>query len=186
MKNLTGIFALLLMIFAGLACSGDDTEKANALVDEANKFVVEANKSVDQAQAKGTEFDKKVAAMTEKDDKKAISEFSAKELIPIYNSMKDNFQKAGDKFAEAGKLKLNAKFKEYLEAKAAEMKKRSEYGNELKSIPKALDDADTKKDYDDAVAKSLEKIKAIQKDAQDLADKAAKIQKDNPDVMKQN
>ncbi len=186
MKNLTGILALLLMIFAGLACSGDETEKANALVDEANKFIVEANKSVESAQTKGTEFDKKVAAMSERDDKKAISEYSSKELVPLYDSMKDNFQKAGDKFNEASKLKLNDKFKEYLEAKSSEMKKRAEYAAELKSIPKALDDADTKKDYDDAVAKSLEKIKQIQKDAQDLADKAAKIQKDNPNVMKQS
>lgn len=186
MRNLTGILAVLMLIFMGLACSGDETEKANGLVDEANKFITEANKNVEQAGTKGGEFDKKVAAMKEEDDKKDVSDFSKKELVPIYDSMKDNFQKASEKFEAASKLKLNDKFKEYLETKAAEMKKRADYANELKTIPKALDDAKNKKDYEDAVAKALENIKKIQKDAQDLADKATKIQKDNPNVMKQN
>jgi hypothetical protein len=49
MKNLTAILAILMLIFVGLACSGDETEKANSLVDEANKFVAEGNKAVQEA-----------------------------------------------------------------------------------------------------------------------------------------
>jgi undecaprenyl pyrophosphate synthase len=185
MKNLTGILAILMMIFIGLACSGDDTEKANALVDEANKFIVEGNKSVEQADSKLKEFDAKVDALKNEDDLKAARDFG-KQLTPLYDSMKDNFQKASEKFDAASKLKLNDKFKEYLETKAAEMKKRSEYGNELKAIPKALDDAEGEKAYRDATATIVEKVQKMSKEAQELADKATKIQKDNPSIMKQN
>src|SRR4051812_13833541 len=109
MKNITAILAVLMMVFAGLACSGDETDKANVLVDEANKFIVEANKNVTDAETKGTEFDKKVTAIDSNDDHKAVSEFGEKELLPLYDKMKDNFQKAGEKFEAAGKLKLNDK-----------------------------------------------------------------------------
>src|SRR5829696_4305183 len=113
MKNLTAILAVLMMILAGLACSGDETEKANVLVDEANKLIAEGNKNVQDAETKGTEFDKKVTEIDNNDDHKKVSEFADKELVPLYDKMKDNFQKAGEKFEAAGKLKVSEKYKEY-------------------------------------------------------------------------
>jgi tetratricopeptide (TPR) repeat protein len=186
MKNITAILAVLMMIFVGLACSGEETEKANGLVGEANKFIVEGNKNVTDAETKGTEFDKKVTEIDSDDDHKAVSEFGEKELIPLYDKMKDNFQKAGDKFEEAGKLKLNEKYKEYLTTKAAEFKKRAEYAESLKAIPKTLSASKAAKDYSESVKKDVEKSQKLLKEAQELADKATKIQKDNPTVIQQS
>ncbi|MBS1792480.1 MAG: hypothetical protein JSS81_01430 [Acidobacteria bacterium] len=186
MKNITAILAVLMLIFAGLACSSDETDKANGLVDEANKFIKEANTAVDQAESKGKEFDRMVGAIETEDDFKKATDFGNKELIPAYDKMKDNFSKAGEKFEAAGKLKVNDKFKEYLEAKAAEMKKRAEYAEVYKGIPKALADSKGKSDYKEALQKILDKAQGLQKEAKDLDEKATKIQKDNPNVMKQN
>jgi hypothetical protein len=185
MKNLTAILAVLMLVFAGLACSGDETDKANALVDEANKFITEGNKNVDDADKKGKEFDTMVdQAEGSKEDQDKITEFGNKELIPLYDKMKDNFQKAGEKFDAASKLKVNDKFKEYLDTKAAEFKKRADYAESLKAIPKTLTTSKSKEEYNEAVKKDVENSQKLLKEAQDLGEKAKKVQNDNPTIFK--
>ena len=187
MKNLTAVLAVLMLIFAGLACSGDETEKANALVDEANKFITEGNKNVTDAGTKGQEFDKMVNDAEEtKEEQDKITAFGKNELTPLYDKMKDNYQKAGEKFDAASKLKVNDKFKEYLETKSAEFKKRAEYAESLKAIPKALTDSKSKDDYNESVKKVVENSQKILKEANDLDAKATKIQTDNPSIFKKS
>jgi len=106
-------------------------------------------------------------------------------LMPMYESMSENFKKAGEKFDEASKLKLKEKHKEYLETKAKEMKLRGEYSAELKKIPQALIDSANEKAYRETVADLSEKINKMTEEAKTLGDKATQIQKDNPDVMEQ-
>lgn len=188
MKNLTGILAVLMVVAIGLACSGsfgDDTEKANGVVDEANKFVTSANESVTKAEKKVKEYDEKVGAIKSDAELKAAREFG-KELFPIYDSMNENFKKASEKFDEASKLKINEKHKEYLETKAKELKVRAEFALELKKVPQALIDTENKKAYLEASGKIIENVKKMTKEATELGEKAEKIRKDNPDVMKQN
>jgi hypothetical protein len=186
MKNLTAILAVLMLIFAGLACSSDETDKANALVDEANKFVAEGNKNIDDADRKGKEFDQKVEAISSNDEHDQVSEWGKTELVPVYDKMKDNFQKASDKFAEASKLKVNDKFKEYLDTKAQEFKKRAEYAESLKAIPKTMTESKDEKTYNEAVKKDVEKSQKLLQEAKDLGDKATKIQNDNPTIFKKS
>ena len=106
-----------------------------------------------------------------------------KELFPLYDSMKENFQKAGDKFEEASKLKINEKNKEYLELKAKEMKTRSDYSAELKKIPQALIDSHNPAEYKKAKDDTNDKISKMLAEAKDLGDKANKIQTDNPGII---
>jgi Holliday junction resolvase RusA-like endonuclease len=187
MKNLTASLAVLMLIFVGLACSGlgDETDKANAMVDEANKFITEGNKNLEDASTKGKEFDKMVTdAEGNKDEQQKIIDFGNKELIPLYDKMKDNFQKAADKFDAASKLKVKDKFKEYLEAKSAEFKKRAEYAESLKAIPNTLAKSKSKEDYNESVKKDVDNSQKLLKEAKDLGDKATKIQTDNPTIFK--
>lgn len=184
MKNLTGILAILTMIFVGLACSGDDTTKANETVHEANKFVATANESVVKA---GTLFDRYETKVDSIKNDTGLEEARqmAKDLMPLYDSMSENFTKAGAKFEEASKLKIKEKHKEYLETKAKEMKLRGEYAAELKKIPQALIDSSGEKAYREAVSTISDKVNKMSGDAKILGDKATQIQKDNPDVMEQ-
>jgi hypothetical protein len=185
MKNLNSVIAILVILAVGLGCSGDDTAKANELVDEANKFVTQANESATKVETKGAEFDRKVNAIqnnTGLEEARA----SGKELFPLYDSMKENFQKAAEKFEAASKLPVDPKYKEYLETKAREMKKRSEYSGEMRGIPQALIDSQGEKPYREAVSKVGEKVKKMLTEAKELSDKADKIQKDNPNLIKQS
>jgi len=180
MKNLTAILAVLMMIFAGLACSTDETDKANAMVDEANKFITEGNKNVQDAETKGKEYNQKITASEGDEDLAKVTEYGKTELLPLYDKMKDNFQKAGEKFDAASKLKVNEKFKEYLEIKASEFKKRADYAEALKAVPKTLADGN----YKEPAQKDLDKADGILKEANDLDTKAKKIQTDNPNIFK--
>ena len=105
MKNLTGILAVLILLCAGLACSGDDTTKANETVAEANRFVAAANESVVKASTMYDEFEAEVDAI-KNDVGLEDARKTAKDLMPIYDSMRDNFTRAGEKFDEASKLKI--------------------------------------------------------------------------------
>lgn len=184
MKHITAIFAVLMTLAIGLACSGgDDTAKANELVGEANKFIVEAGSAVTKVTSKSSEFDSKVNSIKNNKDLEAARAFG-KELTGLYTTMEENFKKAGDKFEEAGKLNVNEKFKEYLQSKATEMKKRAEYSTELKKIPKALDDSQNEKAYRESIATIVPNVQKMTKEAQDLAEKADKIVKDNPTIIK--
>ena len=74
--------------------------------------------------------------------------------------MVENFKKAADKFDEASKLKLNDKFKEYLETKAKEMKLRSEYAGELKKVPQKMIDSDSESEFKDVYKTQFDKAKS--------------------------
>ena len=184
MKNLTGILAVLILICVGLACSSYETTKANETVGEANKFVTAANESVVKAGTLYDEYEAKVDSI-KNDDGLEEARKMANDLLPLYDSMSQNFTKAGEKFDEASKLKIKDAHKQYLETKAKEMKLRGEYSAEMKKIPQALIDSSGEKAYREAVTSVIEKVNKMTTEAKTLGDKATQIQKDNPDVMQQ-
>lgn len=187
MKNLTGILAIAVLILVGLACKdGMETDKANKIIDEANKLITTANENVEKAGKKYDEYTKKVDEIDSEKELEEARDFGKKELFPLYDAMSENFKKASEKFDEASKLKVNPKYKEYLETKTQELKKRSEYALELKKIPQALIDSKKKKDYEENRDKIVESANKMIKEAKELDEKAEKIRKDNPDIIKQN
>lgn len=179
MKHLTSILAVLIVITIGLACSGDERGKANGLVSEANKFVTEANENVKKAEAKGNEYDSMLAKISTDKALNELRDFS-KDLMKLYDAMQENFQKAGEKFEEASKLKINDKAKEYLGIKGNEMKKRAEYSAEIKKIPQALIDSKSKQEYVSDAQKYGANAKKMLAEANEMAEKANKLAKENP------
>jgi hypothetical protein len=83
-------------------------------------------------------------------------------------------------------LKVDAKYKEYLEAKSAEFKKRAEHAESLKAVPQSLGSSKDKDDYYEKAKKNNEDSLKILKEADDLGAKAKKIQDDNPNIFKKN
>lgn len=183
MKNSKGIVGLVMVLFAVLACSDAELEKANLLVDEANKFITIGNENAEKADKKYIEYTEKVKAIETEDDLENARKFG-KELFPLYDAMNENFKKAGEKFEEASKLKINNTFKEYLEAKGKEFKLRAEHALEMKKIPQALIDSKSKGRYEDENNKIIEKANKLWKEFKELDEKAEKIRKDNPTVFK--
>ncbi|MBX3300087.1 MAG: hypothetical protein KF736_11560 [Acidobacteria bacterium] len=185
MKNTLGILAAAFLIVAAIACNLDETSKANTLVDEANVLLRTANASVEKATKLSDELDSQLGKISDKSDLEDARK-TAKDLNAEYDSMADNFKKAAEKFEEASKLKIKDAHKQYLETKAKELRIRSDYAIELKKIPTELIENDSKSQFQDVVSKTMEKVKAMTKEAQELSEKADKIVKDNPGVLEQS
>ena len=173
--------ALLLLVIAVLACSGsigNETVKANKLVEEGNAAVQEGKKYVEDAE------DKKDKMLHTKVSQLAEARTLAKEAIAAYDKAEEKCKGAAKKYDEASKLKISDKFKEYLALKVKEYNKRAEVMETAKATPQALLDSESQKSFITRAKANNEKIDALAKEAEDLAGQSDKLQKDNPDIFK--
>jgi hypothetical protein len=176
---------LTMIVLASLlsACTVYETDKANKFVDEANVAITDANDKLEKGNGKLVELEKAVPDIeTDEDLEKARG--LAKESIPMLEKARDQYKAASGKFEDASKLKLQDKFKEYLDLKAKEMKKRSEIADQMLGEPQALIKSDSKQEYQKLVEELVAKIKVLRTDAEDLATKAEKIISDNKEIFK--
>jgi len=176
----SAVMAMLLLVAAVLACSsmGDETEKANKLVNEGNAAVQEAKKYVtDAEEKKQTMLQTKVAQLAE-------ARALAKEVIAAYDKAEDKCKEAAKKYEEASKLKIKDKFKEYLALKVKEYNKRAEIVETAKGLPQGLLDSESRASFISRVNATNEKVDQLTKEADDIGAQADKLQKDNPDSFK--
>jgi len=175
-----GMFLALLLLFAAvLACStGNETEKANKLVDEGNAAVQEAKKSLTEAE----QLKQKMMAtdVSQLDDARK----TAKDAITAYEKAEARCKEAAAKYDEASRLKLNDKFKEYLALKVKEYNKRAELMQMAKGVPQALIESESRQGWISKANSLNDKVNQLAKVADDLGSQAEKIQKDNPDIFK--
>src|SRR6266446_1751985 len=176
----SAVIAMLLLVAAVLACSsmGDETEKANKLVNEGNAAVQEAKKYVtDAEEKKQTMLQTKVAQLAE-------ARALAKEVIAAYDKAEDKCKEAAKKYEEASKLKIKDKFKEYLALKVKEYNKRAEIVETAKGLPQGLLDSESRASFISRVNATNEKVDHLTKEADDIGAQADELQKDNPDSFK--
>jgi len=177
----TAVMALLLLVAAVLACStGDETDKANKLVDEGNAAVQDTKKYVTEAEAKKQKMLQTPVA--ELEDARA----TAKEAIAAYDKAKESCKAASKKYEEASKLKIKDKFKEYLALKVKEYDKRAELLETAKGTPQALIDSESRAAFIGMANANNERVDRLSKEADDLAAQGDKLQKDNPDIFKKD
>jgi hypothetical protein len=178
-RHSSTFMALLLLVAAVLACSsGNETEKANKLVDEGNAAVQEGKKFV-------TEAEEKKSKMMQTDvSELAEARTLAKEAIAAYDKAAAKCKEAARKYEEASKLKISDKFKQYLGIKVKEYDKRAELVETAKGTPQALIDSESKDSFTARAKANNEKVDALSKEADDLATQASKMEKDNPDMFK--
>lgn len=180
-RHSNAVMALLFLVAAILACSssGDETEKANKLVDEGNIAVQEAKKFVTEAEEKKQKMLNTPVAQL------AGARATAQEAIASYDKAKQKCKDASKKYEEASKLKIKDKFKEYLAVKVKEYDKRAELVETAKGTPQALIDSKTRSAFIGMAKANNERVDRLSKEADDLAAQADKLQKDNPDMFKQ-
>jgi hypothetical protein len=175
----TAVMALLIMVAAILACSvGDETQKANKLVDEGNAAVQEAGKHVTEAEQKKSKMLNMQVAELEQ------ARTVAKEAIADYEQAKQKCAEASSKYEEASKLKINDKYKEYLALKAKEYKLRSELVETAKATPQALIDSENQASFTSKAKANNQKVDKLSKEADDLGAQADKIRNENKGVFK--
>ena len=175
------LMALTLLLAAVLACSGsigNETEKANKLVNEGNAAVQDANKFVTEAEEKkGQMLKTKISEIEE-------ARTLAKEAIAAYDKAEDKCKEAAKKYEEASKLRINDKFKEYLALKVKEYNKRAEVAETAKGTPQALIDSENQKSFVTRANANNEKVDALGKEAEEFASQSDKLEKENPDIFK--
>ena len=180
-QSLNGFMALLLLIAVALACSsgGNETEKANKLIDEGNAANDEAKKHVAEAESlKKKMLNMEVGKLEE-------AHAVARETIAAYEKAEAKCKEAGAKYDEAASgLKSNGKFKEYLTLKVKEFNKRAELMQMAKGVPQALIDSKNRQEWVAAANAITKQINQLAKEAEDLSNQADKIQKDNPGMFK--
>jgi hypothetical protein len=178
-RHSSTFMALLLLVAAVLACSsGNETEKANKLVDEGNAAVSEGKKLVTEAEEKKS----KMLEMPVSDLEEART--LAKEAVAAYDKAAAKCKEAARKYEEAGKLKISDKFKEYLGIKVKEYDKRAELVETAKGTPQALIDSESRDSFISRANANNAKVDKLSKEAEDLAAQASKMEKDNPDMFK--
>jgi hypothetical protein len=180
----SGIMALTLMSAAVLACSfGDETDKANKLVDEGNSAVQEVKTNVLEAnEIKDKMIRAETSIKTDADLERARS--LAKDAVAAYAKAAQKCSEVSKKYDEASNLKINDKFKEYLTLKVREWKQRTELIETAKGIPQALIDSSDRAGFETKVKATDEKIDKLSTDADALSGQADKLQSDNKDIFK--
>ena len=169
----------LLLLGVVLACgAGDETEKANKLVNEGNAAIDEGKKYVADGEAKKNKMLQMPVAQL------ADARTLAREAIRAYDQAEQKAKEAAGKFDEASKLKINDKFKDYLSLKAKEYNKRAELVEALKGAPQALLDSENRATFVSHANEANQKAEDLAKEANDLEAQADKLQKDNPDSIK--
>ncbi len=173
------VIAGFLLLSAVLACSvGDETSKANKIVQEGNAAVQEAKAFVTEAE----ELKQKMLQMDVA--QLADARATAKEAVTAYDKAKDKCKEASSKYEEASKLKIGDKFKEYLSFKVKEYDKRAELVETAKGTPQALIDSENRASFVEQANATNAKVEKLSKEADDFATQADKVQKENPDIFK--
>lgn len=185
-RSNTALAFLALALFL-LACKGlgNQTAEANKLVDKANDEIKAAKEIQDKNEAKVSDYK---AALNEPDFPKA------KSILDSVIADIDKGVKHGDTAAEnlqsAAKLKIDDKFKEYLEVRAQSVRKRIDSYKELKNMFKItgemLEDptVESVRKAQPKIKESQDKIGKLDKEADELEEKSEKVRKDNPDKFK--
>lgn len=173
------LLASLLLLGVVVACSfGDETEKANKLVNEGNAAIEEGKKYVAAGEEKKNKMLQTPVAQL------ADARSLAREAISAYEQAEQKAKEAAGKFEEASKLKVSDKFKEYMSLKVKEYNKRAELMEALKGTPQALIDSDNRASFVSHASQANQKAEGLAKEADDLEAQADKLQKDNPDSIK--
>lgn len=181
--KLNALISLLMIFIIVLACNTNENVKANEHIDKANTSIDSANTALKDANSKNAAMisaEKNVKSNSEIESVKTM----AKDVIAAYEKASADYNEASKQFDEAGKLKVQDKFKEYVQTKADEMKKRSEMCNAAKGIAQALIDSKNRKEYNEKTSGVDDKVADISKEAKELADKAEKIREENKDIFK--
>lgn len=165
------------------ACNFYETGKANKLVDAANAAINDANSSMQKGNSQLIEIEQAIPKI-ESDSEVEVQRAKAKEVISQLEKARDKYKEAGGNFEDASKLKVQDKFKDYLDAKGKEMKKRGDLVAALLEEPQAFLDSSNREAYEKKVPAIVTKVKDLKKEADDLAAKADKIRDDNKDIFK--
>lgn len=182
-KRYTMLALMALLTFA-VACNlGDETEKANTMINEGNQLVTDGNKLAEEAGTKNNQLYDNLSDDNFAEEQAKLKS-TAQEAVDGFEKSAGKFRDAAAKFEEASKLKVDEKFKEYLTNKAQEFKKNAEGAEVAKSLSKAFMDSADGPALLKKIAELKPRVEQLSKEAAEFQQKAEKVRTENKDKFK--
>jgi hypothetical protein len=153
----------------------------------------DANKLANEADALATKVDDAYKQAAQKDDginaakkDKALIKKLSDEQVALYDQAATDARQAADKYDQASKLKVDAKYVEYLNVRAQYMRKHGAHLAALKDLAAARLEAINKpgKATRDKQTEAKQRAERLRKEVDDLKAQADKLQKENGDKFK--
>lgn len=181
-RNIIAALALALLLVAP-GCkyfsktTTDQTKEANKLQEEADQLAAKVDDAYNQATQKedAIKAEKKAKTRQQLNDEEAA----------IFDQAIADAKAAADKYDQAGKLKIDEKYKQYLDLRAQLMRKEGAHLAALKELPSSRKDTTLKgKTLRDKQADIKTRSEKLKKEVDDLKAQAEKMQKENGDKFK--
>jgi hypothetical protein len=188
MKNKLNLLIMTAVFLGiGLACSsGNQQADANKLVAEANKQLEDAKSLMIKTEKRSEElFGADIKTVTQMNAYKEKMKDEAKGVSDDYEKVSTMLKEISKKYDDASRLNVSDKYKEYSKIKSDEFVKRAEAINIHKGNAQAFVEISDAKQMTAKFDENNKKSQAIYKEADDLADKAKKMEADNKDIFKE-
>lgn len=181
------LFVLLITAFVALACSGGDQQaEANKIVADANKKLEEARTLMVATEARNkTLFSANIQTTSQLAAYKNRMSGEAKEIVTNYEKISETLKDISKKYDDVSRMKVSDKYKEYTKIKSEEFAKRADAVAVQKGNAQAFADIDDPKTMLDKFKENNEKSEKLFKDADELAEKAKKIEDENKEIFKE-
>lgn len=186
-NKLNTVFIILAAAALVLACSGggDQMAEANKRVDEANKKIDEANDLIKKTEAQNQIlFGANIQTVAQLNYYKDKMRGSAKEIVDSYEKAGSILKEVSKTFDDASRLNVSDKYKEYVKLKSDEFAKRAEAADIRKGNAQAFIEIDSPRTLVQKFDENNDKFSKKVKEADDIAEKAKKIETDNKDLFK--
>ncbi len=191
MKNqnkLNVIFILIISIALGLACSGseDQTVEANKVVDLANQKLEEAKDLYAKTELRNANlFSANVQTVQQLQAYKASKSNEAKSIVGDYEKVAEMLKDVSKQYDDISRMNLNEKYKDYAKLKSDEFAKRTEAVTIRKGNAQAFMDIDDPRTMTGKFDENNSKSDRLFKDAEDMGERAKKMEEENKDLFKQ-
>jgi peptidoglycan hydrolase CwlO-like protein len=176
---------LLILVFVVVGCGlGEQTDEANKMTEEINQIGQKFN----EGSEKTTNLFNKLFGDNYEgvaDLKKYKSDNSADfdELVKLLDQQIRYSKDSADKGSEILKLTLDEKFKDYISTNVEINKKTGESDQLMLDFVKSFLDSDDIGKANEIISDYEKKAKELNKEIDELKQKAEKIQKENPDAI---
>lgn len=188
MLNNYKIFTLVFCLLIGLnaACGlVDQTDEANKIVTEANKMIMEDNQRTVAANALLQQLlGASLSTVDNVESYKKENKAKFDDLTAKFSEIEKNEATIVDKFRQASQLKLNEKYKQYLELKVQEFSKQTEATKLVNPLIKSFMETSDVDKINAQLDEYNTKYETIRKEAEAIQTQADQIAKDNPTLIK--
>ena len=185
--QLNAVLAIIFAVALGLACSGgNQTAEANKVVGQANKKLEEAKELLSETENRSLNlFGADIQTVRQLQAYKANKNAEAKSIVGNYEKISEMLKQIAKQYDDISQMNVSEKYKSYAKLKSDEFVKRAEVMNIRKGNAQAFMEID---DYKTMTAKFNEnnsKADRIFKDAEEMGEKAKKIEEENEKLFEQ-